>query len=246
MKLEQLKKLIKEEVEAILDEADKASKAPPASFADFRLRVAAGLKKAKAPKDLCDEVADVDVEGGGISSALFGAWRNIELELKDAGTEETPMEAWNSCIGYYVHDAIRDVVDEYENAWNYGPGEKRGQKPINKDTLAKAVVAAMQPPAKKKTPADMKRAEIRDMFKMIHDILDGASDPSDPSAYAMVKLRDDIEGKKITYTVTRPDYLELIAPEANHMGFKQVNDTTWVDEITGLKVTFGKDAATIE
>lgn len=144
MNEESLRRLIREEVEAALDEADKKSKAPPKTFADFRKLVGAAAKKAKAPKDFVEEIVDVGVEGGGVPEALWGAWRNVELELKD---QSDPTDQWET-LAYYVHDAIIDAVGEYENAWNYAPGAKKGQKPVDASALAKAVqdaVAAMGP-----------------------------------------------------------------------------------------------------
>ncbi len=106
MKLQDLRKLIKEEVEAVLDEADKAKKGPPKSFGEFRKQLAAALKKAKAPAALVSEVGDTDDEGGGVASVCFSAWRNIEMELKDEGANAAA--AWPDLAGFYVHDCDGD------------------------------------------------------------------------------------------------------------------------------------------
>lgn len=136
-----LRKLIREEVEGVLDEADKAKKGPPTSFSDFRKQVAAALKKAKAPEGLSSEAGDVENEGGGVASALWSAWSNINEELKDAGAEAAA--AWPDLVAFYVHDVVIDMADEFKNPMNYGPGAKKGEKPIDASALADAVVKIM-------------------------------------------------------------------------------------------------------
>lgn len=207
MKLEDLRRLIKEEVEHALDEADKKAKAPPKTFADFRKLVGAAAKKAKAPKDFVEEIVDVDVEGGGVPEALWGAWRNIEVELKD---ETDPVEQWDM-IAYYVHDAIIDAVSEYENAWNYAPGAKKGQKPVDDVALAKAVqstVAAMGPkrPPKLKAPA------------------------GEASTKAIIaKLKDDLETEGSTVTVVEDDGVEAVV-RIDSPGADPVRVADYMDE----------------
>lgn len=139
MNLESLRKLIKEEVEGALDEADKASQGPPKTFADFRKRMGVALKKAGADPALVGEVNDTGYEGGGVFSALWRAWEGIEMELKDAGDEAS--EVWKDMVEYYVHDAVIDMMDEYGNPMNYEPGHKTGK--LDSPALAKATVAAM-------------------------------------------------------------------------------------------------------
>ena len=153
MNLESLRKLIKEEVEKQLDEADKASKSPPKTLGDFRKMVGAACKKAKAPKDFVEEILDVGNEGGGIPAALYDAFRNVELELKDSKME--PTEQWET-VAYYVHDAIIDAASEYSNAWNYGPGRKATK--FDPAALAQAVqdqIEKMGPPRPKRAPPNV-------------------------------------------------------------------------------------------
>jgi hypothetical protein len=139
MKLENLRKLIREEIEGALDEADKAAKGPPKTFADFRKRMGAALKKVGADPALVGEVNDMGYEGGGVFSALWRAWEGIEMELKDAGEESG--EVWKDMVEYYVHDAVIDMMDEYGNPMNYEPGHKPGK--VDAPALAKATVDAM-------------------------------------------------------------------------------------------------------
>lgn len=242
MNEESLRKLIREEVEQALDEADKKAKGPPATFAEFRKLLAAALKKAKAPAALVAEVGDTDDEGGGVPSALYRAWENIRLELKDAGANAA--KEWPDLVGYYVHDAVIDMMDEFDNPMNYAPGAKKGQKPVDAAALAKAVVAAMATKPKV-DPAEKKRRELSDMLGLVTDILE------DPSS-GVAKVNWDRGVPRVTYQVMRSDYLELIGDIATtKAGLKPVGPEsepteTYVDDITGLKVTFGDGVAVIE
>lgn len=237
MNEENLRKLIREEVEQALDEAEKKSKEPPKTFADFRKQVGAALKKAKAPAALVDEVNDVDYEGGGVASSLYGAWENIRLELKDDPA------AWPELVGYYVHDAVIDMLAEFDNPMNYAPGAKKGQKPVDAAALAAAVVDAMAP-KKKPTKEESKKRELLDMANLVMDVLDATDG-------IVTNIQWDHKSPKVTYRILRSDYLEQIALQAPKAGFKPIGPddeapATWVDDITGLKVTFGDGVAVIE
>jgi hypothetical protein len=122
MKLSDLRKLIKEEIEQALDEAEGAGKSAPKTFEEFRKAIGAAAKQAGAPEDFVDEILDVGYEGGGVASALGSGWNNYSYELRDI---KDPAELWDTFI-YYAHDAIVDAVGEYTNAWNYAPGRKAG------------------------------------------------------------------------------------------------------------------------
>lgn len=241
MKLQDLRKLIKEEVESVLDEADKAKKGPPKSFGEFRKQLAAALKKAKAPAALVSEVGDTDDEGGGVASVCFSAWRNIEMELKDEGANAAA--AWPDLVGYYVHDCVIDMLDEFKNPMNYAPGAKKGEKPVDAAALAQAVVAAMAP-VKKKSPEEMKKRELLDMANLVIDVLEATDG-------AVTNVQWDGKSPRVTYKIMMSDYLEQIGFNAPKAGFKPMGPedeaaATWVDDITGLKVTFGDGVAVIE
>lgn len=242
MKLQDLRRLIKEEVEQVLDEAEKAKKGPPTSFGGFRKQLAAALKKAKAPAALVSEVGDTDNEGGGVASVCWSAWRNIEMELKDEGANAAA--AWPDLVGFYVHDCVIDMMDEFKNPMNYGPGAKKGEKPVDAAALASAVVAVMAP-VKKKTPEEMKKRELSDMLGLVTDILE------DPDlGGAITNVQWDRGNPSVKYSIMRSDYLELIDPVATKKaGLKATSDElngTYVDDDTGLKVTFGDGVAVIE
>ncbi len=154
MKLGDLRRLIREEVETALDEAESSQTGVPTNFNDFRSQVAAGLKQAGAPQSLVDELEDLDDEGGGATRALYSAWNNIEYELRDAGKDPAARaEAWAASIEFYVHDAIIDMAGEFADPMNYAPGAKQGQKPFDPVATAKAVVKAMMPADAKIDPS---------------------------------------------------------------------------------------------
>ena len=158
MNLESLRKLIREEVEGALDEADKASQAPPKTFEEFRKAIGAAAKTAGAPEDFVDEILDTGYEGGGVASALGGGWSNYESELRDITDDK---ELWDTFV-YYAHDAIIDAASEYTNAWNYGPGRKAGGRFDAKD-LAQRVEKVL-------SGAKMKRADKGALKKVSGDI----------------------------------------------------------------------------
>lgn len=159
MKLKDLRQLIKEEVEAVLDEAEKASKTAPTSFADFRKRIAASLKAVGAPEQLVDQAEDVDYEGGHVASVLYDAWRNIELELKDGPND------WAGMVQFYVHDAVLDLADAVRGVNGpevaeavvqhllTGKGKKISTVAMSKEGLITAVKGALKSTGLKTKPA---------------------------------------------------------------------------------------------
>jgi hypothetical protein len=171
MKLTDLRKLIKEEVETALDEADKASKAAPKTFEEFRKAIGAAAKTAGAPQDFVDEILDTDYEGGGVAGALGSGWNNYSYELKDIKDEA---ELWDT-FTYYAHDAIVDAASEYSNAWNYGPGRKAGGR-FDAGDLAGRVEKVL-------SGAKMKKADKGPLKKVSGDI--GAEEIMKPLAAVM-------------------------------------------------------------
>jgi hypothetical protein len=103
----------------------------PKNIEEFRTLLAHAAQAAKAPEDMVQEIADLE-DDNSLTHVLSDAWHNIELELRD---EPEVSYQW-SLMAYYVHDAMIAIVSEFENAWNYAPGT-RGQKPIDKKTLAR-------------------------------------------------------------------------------------------------------------
>lgn len=236
MKLNSLRKLIREEVEQALDEAEKKP-AGPKSFDDFRKKFAAALKKAGAPEELVDELDDVSYTGGDVVGACFSAWENIEQEMKDEAF------VWPTDAEFYVHDCVLDMVDAFSNPMNYAPGERR--KAIDANELAHAVVDAISP-ATPTSPTGKKDREVRDMSMLVSDILDAAV-----KAGAIYGVDWDRGKTSIPYNVERSDYLEIIDRIATGAaGLKSVGAEddvgTYSDDLTGLTVTFGDGVATIK
>lgn len=113
----------------------------PSTFAEFRRTLAAALKQAGAPGDLIDEIGYIDYEGGGVVQAVFNAWDSVEYELereRKAGNVHDLEMTWEDLVGSVVHDAVIDMVDEYSNPMNYGPGERHEK--VDGATLAEKVV----------------------------------------------------------------------------------------------------------
>lgn len=233
MKLLQLRRMIREAVETVLDEAESAKKkAPPASFNEFRKLLASLLKQAKAPADLVDEVGDTSDEGGGVANACFQAWDNVKDEL-GGGDED-----WKSAASGYIHDAIIDLADEFNNSMNYAPGAKKGKKPVSGSQLAARVVDALNGGA---TPGNDSR--IRDMANLVIDVLEASG--------AVYDVKWDRKSPTVTYRITNSRYLEKIEAHAERAGFRPGGSDedivdAWVDDELGLEVTFGDGVATIK
>lgn len=163
MNEESLRKLIREEIEQALDEADAAAKKPPQTFEEFRKAIGAAVKQAGGPPDLVDEIEDVGYEGGGVAGALGSTWHNLEYEYRDAKKlppEEQEAEMWD-VYTYYVHDAVLDMADAYQNAWNYEPGRKAAR--FDAADLAQRVQKIV-------SGAKLKRADKGALKKMKGDI----------------------------------------------------------------------------
>lgn len=233
-----LRKLIREEVESVLDEADKAKKEPPQTFEEFRKQLASALKKAKAPPGLTAEVADIGNEGG-MAGVIWQAWDSIRSDLDDArkGRDSGDVDqAWKAGIEFYVHDLVIDMVSEFSNPMNYAPGSKKGQKRADGPSLASAVVAAL---LNKEVGA--KKNALLDVANLVIDVLEGSRAASD--------VMWDGKSDKVTYGVTRSDYLERIFDVAEKAGFEPDYDnddmSTYHDSTTGATIKFGDGVATI-
>lgn len=104
------------------------------------------------------------------------------------------------------------MVSEFQNAWNYAQGAKKGQKKINPPAPARATADALfaVKPLEGKAKAD---CEMRDMVSMVEEILEVL-----PSAVSNVK--GDWKTGRVTYRVRSSDYLEQIEEEALKAGFR--------------------------
>jgi len=171
-----LKRLISRSVKKQINEAVKAAGKAPKSFDSFRRMFTNALAAAKAPADLVAEVGDLGYEGGGPFGVLWEAWTNIEVELQHIKDPKELEDTWHELIEYYVHDAVTDMLPEYNNPMNYEPGHK-AQK-IDARKLAADVVEAMKSGAKPKKPAAKKNKypiDVGDIVDAIEAeiILDG-------------------------------------------------------------------------
>lgn len=131
-----LRWVIKEEI-ARLHEASTGPSVPK-TISAFRRMIGKAVKKAGGPIDLVDEINDVDYEGDGVSGVLSRVWESVRWELDD--TNDADMrDAWRDIVTGYVGDAVIDIVAEYNNKLNYGPGRRASS--VDGPALAKSVVA---------------------------------------------------------------------------------------------------------
>jgi len=169
MDINSLRKLIKEEVDSVLDEAAAVDRGVPKTLNEFRTKLASAMKKAKAPPGMIAEVEDLGSEGGGVFGKVWGAWDNIRQETQGVPPEELP-SVWEDLVEFYVHDCIIDLCDEYGNAWNYGPGERRGKEErVDPPALAQAVVNVMLGMPAPKPTTTTKKAKSWEYPSMLPD-----------------------------------------------------------------------------
>src|SRR6478736_4487510 len=152
---------------------------------------------------------------------------------------------WHELVETHVYDAILDAVSEYENPMNYEPGSKKGKKKLNAPEIASKVVATLAPVEKISRKESDERI-MRDMSMLVSDILDRAA-----KVGAVSSVEWDRGKTSIPYRVERSDYLDVIDRIAIHAGgLKPVGDEdtigTYLDDLTGLMVTFGDGIATIK
>lgn len=135
-----MRRMIRRSLRAQIKEAVSRLASPPNSLNEFRRSLAAGLSGAGSPVDLVDEVADLDMQGGGVFGVIWEAWENIEAEMRGLPPADLK-QAWIECIEFYVHDAVLDIVDAWKNPMNYEPG--RRTPTMDGTRLAKDVVSIM-------------------------------------------------------------------------------------------------------
>ena len=103
MKAEQLRSLIREEVERVLAEANEPG--PPKTFDAFRRLVAESMFEKSCELDLINEAYDRDLLVGDLAETMFASWLNLQEELNrtDGG------ENWEEIVDWYVRDVVSTV-----------------------------------------------------------------------------------------------------------------------------------------
>jgi hypothetical protein len=219
MNLNELRLIVRNTIRRQLKEIAETSLVPK-SWGDFRKHFAEKLEMAGAPMDLVDEVGDVDSEGGGISQVLYTTWRNIKDDMD--GDESS----WQEMVDYYVHDAVIDMVGEFENSWNYAPGAKKGKKPIDAAALAKEVVKAWTPQKAPLSAEEKEARELKDVTNLVVDVLEQAGATGvEPGP------------KGVQYDMT-DDLMDNLKKSCRRAGLKPAGPGTWIDDVSGLKVQF--------
>lgn len=140
MTINELRKIVRRAVKTQINEALGKLTSPPKTLNEFRRVLASALSGAGAPPDLVEEVAELDLQGGGVFGPIWSAWENIESELRGLKGPELK-DAWIGCVEFYVHDAVIDMVDEWKNPMNYEPGRRASR--VDSSKLAKDVVSVM-------------------------------------------------------------------------------------------------------
>ena len=220
MDLKELRQIIRNTVRRQLKEVASQAGAPPKKWTEFRQQFANVLEMSGAPAELVAEVGDVHSEGGGVASVLYDAWRDIQADMDGDDS------SWADMVEYYVHDAVIDMVSEFENSWNYAPGARKGKKPLDASALAKRVVEEWLP---KKKPLEGKAKEDREMKDVVNLVVDvleqaGATGVSPGPNSVQYDMTDDLGSS--------------LAASAKRAGFKPAGPGTWLDDVTGLKVQF--------
>ena len=230
MTLNELKSIIRKTVKQQLKEASQKLSSPK-NLSDFRLALSHALEQAGAPADLVDEVSDVGYEGGGVFEAVFSTWRNIEAEMQSESPDKRG-DVYLEIAPYYIHDLIIDLAAAYQDPMNYEPG--RRVKKLNTEDLANKVKAAMFP-VMKKSPADMKSREMRDMLGLVTDMV------TEAGGRVVSQTENSVKFNAVDDEAFRLD----LPVQAKLAGLKPSGPGSWTDDITGLTVTFGANTATV-
>lgn len=117
MDLKSLRRLIREEVESVMDEAEGAASGPPQTFQEFKERLIHALTHAgaeQAAQGMCGH----ENSDEGITPELETAWRDMSAEMSDSkhfGAKHIA-ELWPELVDYYVYDAIVVMTDDTDLA----------------------------------------------------------------------------------------------------------------------------------
>ena len=141
MDIKELRRIIRSSVRRHINESLGKLTSVPKTLNDFRSLLAAAMRASGAPDELVDEVADADLQGGGVFGAIWDAWQNIESEMRGVRDPAELAELWQSSMDYYIHDCVIDMMDEWNNPMNYPPGHKPER--VDSAALAKEVVATL-------------------------------------------------------------------------------------------------------
>lgn len=236
MNVNELKKMIRAAIKNQIKEAKQKAATSPITLAQFRKNIAAGLKKCGAPQDFIREVGDVGYEGGGVFEAIWDTWRNIEAELEFVSGAEKEATYRDVAPGY-VHDMVLDMVDAYNNAYNYEPGRRPSK--IDASRLAVDLEEAMFP-----APVKSSKEKVKELTDVVAEILEDAA--------KVVSNVTVVSPGKVTYDVIRSDYIDVIGKIAQKtqglkpVGEQQDDESSYFDNVTGLTVEFGDGVATIK
>lgn len=161
MNEESLRKLIREEVETVLDETPRfrgGPQPPPKGFREFRQMFAAGLEAAGAPHDIVSAASDLDYEGGDVFARIWDAWLEVEQSIPRGRFKTMEKEEWHDLVDYAVHDAavaiaadlIDGVVDPGEFARSVvdwfltGKTTAQGVVALDADSVIKKIDSALK------------------------------------------------------------------------------------------------------
>jgi len=227
MKLNDIRDIIREEVERALDEADKAASGAPKSFGAFRKKMATAMKKAGVPSHLVDVVADVGYEGDHpAAQEAWRAWDSLSAEMRGTKIDD---DDYNSVVDFCVHDAVINMLEDTDGDGHYDDAEL--------ERMAQGAADNMKLGSGVKKPRDLSKSDkAKDLLALVCDVLEMSK---------AVKNIDDNRIDTVTYDVTRSDFLELIEQQALKAGLTQVSEDEYHDEETGLSVAIGVGSATI-
>lgn len=122
MNEKQLRRIVREEVEATVAEA---SSGVPDRFTTFRKRLNAAMKSVPELWELLSQdMKDTGYEGEMVQP-MWDSWMEMEYELEAAKKrDEDIREIWEEMLPDTLHDMFIDLGDLLANPWNFPPGEE--------------------------------------------------------------------------------------------------------------------------
>ena len=223
MDIKELRQMIRSSLRTQIKEAVAAAHSAPKNFSEFRKQLIAALHAAGYPADF---VELVETDGGEAFGVAYEAYENISSELRGVKPAQLNDE-YKSVAAGYVQDLVLDIVGIYRQ----GPGRKKKLS----DAMVTSAVENMLP-ITKASGSKMANREFTDMIAIVEDLLSdaGVGAVATDTTTGTVSF-DGAISPKLLPKALKASGLVPVPGEAS----------TYVDDITGLKVTLGSGVAKI-
>lgn len=99
-----IRKMVRESIEKILEEEMNLLKNPPESFQHFRKILVNRLSRSKNTKNLIEYVENSS-QNSEIFEILYDVWKNVKNELSYASNKNEAFVIWKNISSYYLQEA---------------------------------------------------------------------------------------------------------------------------------------------